>query len=311
LSISKEIESFHLTISANKIHVVYLPPIILVFGGIVDVKLAIDCSCRNLFLTEALRLKFPYGKELKIPESYPEWNTFEGYQNLIDFETDAGCLSRAIVLFLESPGSLAELGAFCMDDDLRRLLFIVVEEEHYTSDSFIKLGPIKKIENDDSGDSICVVPTLEKPAEFATEIPDILVSLKEKLDKGHKKQGFDCNRNRDKYLLIADLIDLFCAVNVSELHTLAINLGMNLATKDIKRILRQLILFELVSEVPINTHKYYVANKGYKTDYLDYNSAIPEKKFDRTSFKLQMYELLNGDALRKRAYAQVHGVASK
>lgn len=305
MTITAEIEAFHAHVSTT-FHIVYRPPIILAFGGVVDAKLPVDCSCRNLFLTKAPEF-CSYSDQLKIPEDYPEWNQFEGYQNLVNFETDAGCLSHAIVLFLESPGAFAELGAFCMDDGLRKLLFIVIEDKHYNSDSFIKLGPIKKIADDVGDEAICVIADMAPVSAFEKHLPDVFTCLDERLSKELKQEIFNPSRTRDRYLLIADLIDLFFALKITELHTLVNGLGVPLSAKEIKAVLRQLALFELIKEVQVTTHKFYVAIKGDRTSYIDYDSASEGEKFERATLKLRIFKVVNAESVRRKAYQRVNG----
>lgn len=77
-----------------------LPSTILVFGGKKSIKPDDKyISCRNVFLEWAFSTNHILSKSLKTPEDYPDWNTFEGYQNLVEFERDAGSLSSCILLF--------------------------------------------------------------------------------------------------------------------------------------------------------------------------------------------------------------------
>lgn len=256
-------------------------------------------------MVSAYTLKYPHAKYFKTPEEYPEWNQFEGYKNLVEFEIEAGCVSRAIVLFSEGPGAFAELGAFCMDPILRERLFIVIEKKHYKNDSFIRLGPIKRIEDDFPEHAICVVDEMTPPEKFKAHIEDVLAALSEKLDSGHKSQAFDPDRTRDHYLLVADLVDLFCALTLSEIRELISHAGVDIELSRIKAILRQLKLFELVSEVEITTKRYFVAVKSTNS-YLKYESNKGAENFDRIRFKLQVFKSLREDRLRYQAYKTVH-----
>jgi hypothetical protein len=300
------IKEFKQTVAKDTIRVENLPPLILVFGGPVGVNKSRDISCRNLFLDVANTLNYQHVKHFKIPEDYPEWNQFEGYKNLVDFEIEAGCLSRAIVLFSEGPGAFAELGAFCMDAVLRERLFVVIEKRHYNDESFISLGPIKRIEDNFPDHAICVVETMDPPSEFEAHINDVLAALSEKLESGHKSQSFDSHRTRDQYLLVADLIDLFCVLTITEIHDLLAHMDINIEFSRVKAILKQLILFELIFEVQITTRRFFVANKQEKS-YLNYEAIKGEKNFERLRFKMKVYESLPKDHLRNNAFQTIHG----
>ena len=49
---------------------------------------------------------------------------------------------HAVVILLESPGAIAEMGAFCNHQGLRDRLVVVVDAKHRRDRSFIMLGPV-------------------------------------------------------------------------------------------------------------------------------------------------------------------------
>lgn len=68
--------------------------------------------------------------------------------DIADFEKLIGQLSQAIVIFPEAPGSYAETGYFSAIEDLRKQSILVLDTKFQGSDSFISLGPAKKIDSD-------------------------------------------------------------------------------------------------------------------------------------------------------------------
>jgi hypothetical protein len=69
------------------------------------------------------------------------------YKDLLSFETDLAQICELILLFCESEGSLAELGAFSMVDEIAQRLMVVIRDKYYQAESFIKLGPLLSLEN--------------------------------------------------------------------------------------------------------------------------------------------------------------------
>lgn len=65
--------------------------------------------------------------------------------DLADFEELVGEISFAIVLFPEAPGSYAETGYFSAVQGLAQKCILVLDHNHQAIDSFISLGPAKKI----------------------------------------------------------------------------------------------------------------------------------------------------------------------
>src|SRR6185295_12911360 len=82
---------------------------------------------------------------------------FKKYDNILDFETDLAQIVELIILFCESEGSLAELGAFAMIDEIAQRLFVVVRQKHWNASSFIKLGPLRRVERKYGRETVCVV----------------------------------------------------------------------------------------------------------------------------------------------------------
>jgi len=73
------------------------------------------------------------------------------YNDLISFEEDIARIASIVLVISESPGSLAELGAFASEPVIRETLRIIISEDHSLSDSFVRYGPIKRIESIDRG----------------------------------------------------------------------------------------------------------------------------------------------------------------
>lgn len=71
------------------------------------------------------------------------------YEDLISFEEDIAKVASIVLIISESPGSLAELGAFASEPIIRDSLRLIISEEHNGAESFVRYGPIKRIENID------------------------------------------------------------------------------------------------------------------------------------------------------------------
>lgn len=71
------------------------------------------------------------------------------YDDLISFEEDIARVASLVLVISESPGSLAELGAFASVEVLQDALRIIMSEEHAEAESFVRYGPVRRIENID------------------------------------------------------------------------------------------------------------------------------------------------------------------
>jgi hypothetical protein len=69
------------------------------------------------------------------------------YDDLISFEEDIARIASVVLVIAESPGSLAELGAFTANETIRNALRVVIQHHHEIAESFVRYGPIERIKN--------------------------------------------------------------------------------------------------------------------------------------------------------------------
>lgn len=62
--------------------------------------------------------------------------------NALSMEQDLAHLSDIIIIIVESAGTIAELGAFSGNDDLRKKIIAIVDKKYQNDESFINTGPI-------------------------------------------------------------------------------------------------------------------------------------------------------------------------
>lgn len=300
---SNAIDVFTSSVNPAATRIKELPPIVLVFGG----KLGGPYdSARQMFLNWLTAKNHFIDEFVRLPEHFNNWNDFEGYDNLIDFERDAASLARAIVLFSESEGSFAELGAFCMDDILAERLFVVIGVEHYGAGSFIAHGPIKKIEHHYEG-AICVVDSID-PAKIQQELDQVADALSEKINSIPKSVGFNPQRQRDQFLLAVDLVDLFGAITLNELRELMRFMGVEIARTRLEQVVNQIRRFELFETVEKLTKRFLVP-PVVRRNYLNYEATKDggSPPFDRTRFKMKyVIPWLKKDTTRGQAYLTIH-----
>jgi len=69
------------------------------------------------------------------------------YSDLISFEEDIAKISSVVLVISESPGSLAELGSFSSERIIRQALLVIICEDQSRAESFVRYGPIRRLEN--------------------------------------------------------------------------------------------------------------------------------------------------------------------
>lgn len=194
-----------------------------------------------------------------------------------------------------------------MDDVLSERMMIVVNKNYYEQTSFIRLGPIKKIE-ELHDDSAVYVLNSASPKEFEEqEVQFVADALMERIHSAPKTLMFNSTRTRDQLLLLADLVELFGALAIGEIERL---FQFFVPEEDVagrvKRMMHQLCFFELVEKVKTSNRTYFVAPEK-RRPYLNYSSGKEKGKFERAPSKMAIFESLKKDSVRLRAYQKVHG----
>ena len=301
----KTIDSFISTVDPHKATVVSFPEFIAIFGGAIRLKKsrAKPKSNRDAFYKWILEHRDDLKELLLIPENYNDWSDFAIYSDLLLFEKDLGLLTSAVVIFLESPGSIAELGAFSQIDILSKRLMVVVKNEYHPTKSFISLGPIRSIQDSQKhAHSVCVIPDA-KPEQLISQIPAIVEMLDQKRKRTRNKES---RKNRDQQhqiLLILDFINLFLVVQKSELKQLASHFGAKLSLSRLNQLLFLLEKTELITCKHSFGGQYYLPRKFKK--YIDYTSKTGSTSFKRETTKARVLEEILNDQPRKNAYELV------
>ena len=119
--------------------------------------------------------------DAKIVLSEQMWE--EGFDENIDlltFEEFLAEVSDAIILFVESPGSFCELGAFAYANALfSDKLVVVMDEQYRENQSFISTGPVLKAKKDGSK---VVYAQIEDGALLASsEIRNVMLELADRI----------------------------------------------------------------------------------------------------------------------------------
>ncbi|MEW6535551.1 MAG: retron St85 family effector protein [Candidatus Auribacterota bacterium] len=102
-------------------------------------------------------------------------------KNFLDIEEEISNFADTIIIVLESPSAFAELGAFS-HKELRRKLIVINDKAFEHAPSFIKLGPIKAVEEVSGSENIIYYPMSENGVSEIDRIPDIFTRLERLLN---------------------------------------------------------------------------------------------------------------------------------
>lgn len=161
------------------------------------------------------------------------------YSDLISFEEDIARVAAIVLVIAESPGSLAELGAFASNNTIRKTLRIIMEQRYSTAESFIRFGPVEKLkkEGDDfvgfypwrTNNSGNVVLTSVAPHHF-----EIVKFINKHLDAAPRTELFSKNPDAILFYLIYWVVYLSLAISTASLYTLVQLLFPGATPREIK-----------------------------------------------------------------------------
>jgi hypothetical protein len=256
-------------LDAEKIHVQVPTHVIFLCGGPVSsLAVTTPLSLRDAFY-KILDNPVLQKRELLLAEEITaRLAVFGKYKNILELETDLAQIVELIILFCESEGSLAELGAFAVINEIAQRLFVVVREKHWEELSFIKLGPLSLIEYEHGRESIYVIDDEEvgiRGNSVSAVKPDtlkdqLLRPLTIRLEKPREPTTFDATRSGHVIKLVVGLVQEYGALQVTEISALL--KGLNVTTATEERIHRYLFCAENVGwlkKVSKGSVDYFVA----------------------------------------------------
>lgn len=281
---------------------------VFIFGGpMSDIKNP-PISLRDSFYRLAFEKNVPFKELLSRPEDYPNWNILTGYPDLVAFERDACHLARLIVIFSESPGAHAELGAYATDLELSSKILVVIDAKYRTEShkiSFINLGPIRRLSNCRSphDDAICVISAKSKTEFGEDDFCLICQSISERLDlENEKTTGFKKDSIRSRLQVLMEAAGLFHVLELPDAVKILNHLDVEVDKTEVKRYFNILNTLDMCRLVERGSRNFLVLKRGAEAKYVEF-SGVHGKTFDPTSFKLNAWKHVESTPLLRNTYA--------
>src|SRR5690606_38828081 len=114
---------------AASLHVRAPSPILLICGGPIKVREPKPVSLRQAY-TQVYNRTILNEYASFAPEDFSIFAPSGNYQDWLAFESDFAQIVDLIVLFSESYGSIAELGAFAMVEEIAQRLLVVMDDQN-------------------------------------------------------------------------------------------------------------------------------------------------------------------------------------
>jgi len=241
-------------------------PVVLLCGGPVKIKERPGDPDPEVKSLRHAITKIPTEFELYRPEEITTWHEDATFKNLVDFETELAAICSLVVVILESPGSIAELGAFSQLNELRDKL-LVIESAEFTEgenkSSFINFGILRYLKETKSRGDIKIFPwDIKKPHEIdENTIADAIDSIGESLAEINRTEVLKIEKESHATTLVCDLIRIFVALKKIEILKYVSILGFELNKEQVHRKLFLLERFKLIKSVEYGGATYYCRTK--------------------------------------------------
>lgn len=292
----------------DKIHVQAPSDIIFLCGGQrTDLSEPTPVSLRDAFL-KIIDNPVLRKRDLVQAEDISAATTFfDTYENILDLETDLAQIVELIVLFCESEGSLAELGSFSMIHEIASRLFVIVRERHWQDQSFVRLGPLRRLQKQYGRDSIFVIKDGQvgiqgnSVANVDKEILKSLLNspLTARLERRREPSTFNAEIAGHVIKLIVGLIQEYGALTSDEIRETLADLSVHKQEKEVDRYLLCAREVGWLKQAAQGSHDYFVArnNMKFAATFSSKNTTQPTIVGPRRRLLIRDYWALN-DTLR-------------
>ncbi|WP_304270988.1 retron St85 family effector protein [Brevundimonas naejangsanensis] len=169
------------------------------------------------------------------------------YKDWLTLELDIARISEVTLLFCESPGAFAELGAFATDSEIAQSLLVIIDYDKYQLNGFIRHGLLKYLEDTYSAASVYVLQVNEMGLisrsmkgsdidtdRFALAVGQALdLRLKEPL--GHRT--FNPNMSGHRIKFVTGLVQEYGALTLNEIEYIFASIDIDVTDDDLNRYL--------------------------------------------------------------------------
>lgn len=241
----------------SKFKVAFTPPKIFFCGGEINNTAVIPASVRQRIVNHLEDEHAHVFKSCILAESFLDYFKEGAYADLLEFEKDIANIASLIIVFLESAGSLVELGLFCMDKSLsNKLLVIAPQKEVEAKNSFIYLGPIENLLRNDAS-SVMIYPWADADSHKYEHLDLIVGDILSKIENSKKTTNFDPENSGHIALLIYDIVQIAMPIKLLEIELVLLALDIDVKQSQVSRLLYLLEKVGLVNFTTYSTVKYY------------------------------------------------------
>lgn len=144
----RELVDFFNDLNLSKVRVSRPSKFLFLCGGTISPDNSADSKSLRDYLHRVKSISRKVRADIVLAEWANQIYRDTSYRDLISFEEDIARIASVVLVIAESPGSLAELGAFATNDTIRQSLRIIIQQKYEKAESFIRYGPVERIIKD-------------------------------------------------------------------------------------------------------------------------------------------------------------------
>lgn len=273
------------------------PPSRLVFlcGGVINGSNVRRASSLRDYLYRVKNIQNRLRGQIVLAERANQLYRETSYKDLISFEEDIARISAVVLVIAESPGALAELGAFSANQTIARALRVVMQEKYASAESFIRFGPVQRIMDGDR-EHVGFYPwRTDGKGQVVTSsasphVPEIVKFINQHLDKLPSKMLFRKTDDARQFYVFYWVIFLAKAISHQVLFG---HLQGLYPTLDVREFRNRLFCMELagwIGKVAYSGKDYYYVKDDADPFHYAFREGVVEK--DSIRRKLTVAESL-------------------
>ena len=255
---------FAQSVKIDSCRVVNTPNIIFLCGGPTATDSAPHRSARDYFWRHLQQNLPEIFKRVELAETINNWLMGNVFSDLLELEEHLADISDLIILFVESPGSIAELGVFAASSILEPKTLAIVNNSHRTDGSFIADGPLRRlcVKNNsrvlyyrwNPGD-LKGLATREAFEECSSDLSLLLTQR----EKNATQEPQLTNSHGHHMLLAADLVDIIGIVTQEDISDCLAQWNYDCKPEQLKKYLSLLRNLNLLHLFPYSSQQYFVS----------------------------------------------------
>lgn len=260
-------------------------------------------SVRDYFFRHLKTNNPAIAPRVRLAEDISRWFDHSTFTDLLEVEEYVADLADLIILFVESAGSIAELGAFSALAKVQPKVLAVVNKT-FKEPSFISDGPARRL-NELQGSSIFKYSwnpstrhinhkdNLEVFKDLSEEICDTLERRQQQ--RGANEHSLDLKSHGHAMLMVADLVDIVVVATLTDIQDCLKVLGRDVHRSTLQKYLFLLKALKLIGEEQLDDC-FYVGQGG--GPYIAYDFIDGTKIKDRERAKYLIRSKLSGTRAR-------------